>query len=105
MDAWICSSSFLFWRRDDSLKGTKMLLNFLDSCNMDVFGQRAAALTVQDSYFWGLTVAIKGSLELEKLQGIAFLHDKWETAVVSTDSSGFFSLVFTSVCCVCVRLF
>lgn len=91
MDAWICSSSFLFWRRDDSLKGTKMLLNFLDSCNMDVFGQRAAALTVQDSYFWGLTVAIKGSLELEKLQGIAFLHDKWETAVVSTDSSGFFS--------------
>lgn len=36
-----------------------MLLNFLASCNMDVFGQRAAALTVQDAYFWGLTVAIK----------------------------------------------
>lgn len=29
-----------------------------------MFGQRAAALNVQDAYFWGLTVAIKGSPEL-----------------------------------------
>lgn len=50
-----------------------MLLNFLDSHSIDIFGQRAAALTVQDAYFWGSTVAIKGSPELEKLRIIAFL--------------------------------